>query len=211
MLPKARALARAGYRAVLVDLRGEGRSTGKFRTYGVQEARDLSQVIDALEREGMIAGPVGVLGISYGATTAIHLAALDPRVRAVVAVEPFGMLRPEISRFTKVMLPGVGWLISDKQYQRALDRAGEVAGFDPDRSDAVDAIRQTDAPVLLLHGTDDLIVPYWNSVLLQEADPENSVRIPVEGGGHFSLWADFDGSVAACARMWFDHWLAPAE
>ncbi len=56
MLPAARALADAGYRAVLVDLRGHGRSTGKYMTFGLQEAKDLSQVIDALERRGLLAG-----------------------------------------------------------------------------------------------------------------------------------------------------------
>jgi pimeloyl-ACP methyl ester carboxylesterase len=48
MLPAAKELAEAGYRAVLVDLRGHGRSTGKYTTFGVQAAKDLSQVIDAL-------------------------------------------------------------------------------------------------------------------------------------------------------------------
>ena len=99
MLPKADALARAGYRAVLVDLRGQGRSTGRYLTFGIQEARDLSQVIDALERHALGSGPIGVCGISYGATTAIHLAARDPRVQAVVAIQPFGMLRPEVPYF----------------------------------------------------------------------------------------------------------------
>ena len=57
-------------------------------TFGLQEAKDLSQVVDALGQRGLLAGNLGVYGISYGATTAIHLAAADRRVRAVVAVEP---------------------------------------------------------------------------------------------------------------------------
>ncbi|MBN1395160.1 MAG: alpha/beta fold hydrolase [Pirellulales bacterium] len=208
MYPQAMELAKAGYRSVLVDLRGEGRSTGKFRTFGVHEARDISQVIDALDGKGLISGPVGVMGLSYGATTSIHLAAIDPRVRAVVAVEPFGLLRPEIPHFSRTMLPGIGWLIPDSLYQKSLDEAGKTAGFDPDNSDAAAAIGRTDAPVLLLHGTSDMIVPYWNSVVLSQAASENSVRIPIEGGGHLSLWADFDGTVSGCARVWFDHWLS---
>lgn len=211
MYHHARSLAKAGYRIVLPDLRGEGRSTGDFRTYGVLEGRDLSQVIDALERKRLVAGPIGVLGLSYGATTSIHLAACDPRVQAVVAVEPFGMVRPEIPHFSRVMLPGVGWLIPESKYHEALDQAGRIAGFDPDESDATDAIRLTNAPVLLIHGTNDLIVPYWNSVALSEAAPENSMRLPIKGGGHLSLWADLDGSVSAGTLLWFDHWLAQIE
>ncbi len=146
MLPAARALADSGYRAVLVDLRGRGRSTGKYMTFGLQEAKDLSQVIDALERRGLLAGNLGVYGISYGATTSIHLAAVDRRVRAVVAVEPFSTAREEVPHFARVMAPGIGLLISDKTYQQSLDEAGRIAHYDPDEADAVKAIQRTSAP-----------------------------------------------------------------
>jgi pimeloyl-ACP methyl ester carboxylesterase len=207
MLPQARALAYTGYRAVLVDLRGHGRSTGKYLTYGVGEARDISQVIDALDKQQLIAGQIGVLGLSYGATTAIHLAACDPRVQAVVAVEPFGMVRPEIRRFSYMIAPEVSCFLSDAHFLRIVDRAGAMAGFDPDRSDAVDAIARTSAPVLLLHGTDDWITPDWNSVVLQEAAPDYAELIPIPGGGHVSLWFDLDGSVSAHTIEWFNRWL----
>jgi pimeloyl-ACP methyl ester carboxylesterase len=208
MLPQARALSRAGYRAVLVDLRGHGRSTGKYLTYGVREAQDVSQVIDALERQQLIDGEIGVWGISYGATTAIHLAACDSRVRAVVAVEPFGMVRPEMRHFGDLMMPEVACFVSDAQFQRIVDQAAAKAGFDPDGADAVDAIARTSAPVLLVHGTDDRVVPYWNSVALQQAAPDHSERIPIPGGGHTSLWFDCGGRVSSNAIAWFDRWLA---
>jgi pimeloyl-ACP methyl ester carboxylesterase len=207
MLPQALALSRAGYRAVLVDLRGHGRSTGKFLTYGVQEAQDLSQVIDALEERQLLAGELGVWGISYGATTAIHLAACDSRVHAVVAVEPFGMVRQEIRHFGYLMMPEVAVFVSDPQYHDLVDRAAVKAGFDPDSSDAVDAIGRTSAPVLLIHGTNDWVVPYWNSVALQQAASDQTERIAIAGGGHTSLWFDCDGRVSCSALLWFDRCL----
>ncbi len=82
MLGWGRGLAQAGYRAVLVDARGHGRSSGDFLTYGVVESRDLSQVLDALEAQGLAAGRVGVMGVSYGASTAIEWAGAEPRVAA---------------------------------------------------------------------------------------------------------------------------------
>lgn len=89
MLGVARDLAASGFRTVPVDLRAHGRSSGQWLTFGVVEARDLSQVLDALETQGLLAGPVGVFGPSYGGAVAIQLAGADPRVRAVVAVCPF--------------------------------------------------------------------------------------------------------------------------
>ena len=43
MIGTARALSERGYRAVLVDLRGHGRSTGEWLTFGPLEGRDLQR------------------------------------------------------------------------------------------------------------------------------------------------------------------------
>src|SRR5262249_32009212 len=72
MLGWGRGLAEGGYRAVLVDGRGHGRSSGDFLTYGVVEARDLSRVLDTLGAQGLVAGRVGAMGVSYGGATAIE-------------------------------------------------------------------------------------------------------------------------------------------
>ena len=208
MYPAARDLSKAGFRVVLVDLRGQGRSTGEYLTYGVREAQDLVQVLDKFERHGQVAGKVGVYGLSYGATTSIHWAAIDPRIEAVVAVEPFAMLRPEVPHFARTMLPAVGWCIPDSCYQKAITQAGAIAGFDPDRADAADAIAKTSAPVLLFHGTDDWVVPYWNSVVLQQASPDHVRRVSIAGGGHVSLWWDGDSSISKASVAWFHRFLA---
>jgi len=207
MLPVAEGLARAGYRAVLPDLRGHGRSTGKYMTFGVQEAKDLSQVIDALERRNLLAGNLGVFGISYGATTSIHLAAGDRRVRAVVAVEPFATAREEVPHFARVMVPGIGLLISDETYQQSLDEAGRIAHYDPDEADAVKAIQQTSAPVLIIHGTNDWVVPHQQSERLHAAALDHSELVSVPYLGHVALWVDPGGHVAKRARDWFDRWM----
>jgi pimeloyl-ACP methyl ester carboxylesterase len=207
LLPAAGKLADAGYRAVLVDLRGRGRSTGKYMTFGVQEAKDLSQVIDALAQRGLLAGNLGVYGISYGATTSIHLAAVDRRVRAVVAVEPFSTAREEVPHFGRVMVPGIGWLISDKVYQESLDEAGRIAHYDPDEADAVKAIQRTSAPVLLIHGKNDLVVPHQQSERLHAAARDHSQLVLVPYLGHVGLWVDPGGQVAKQARDWFDRWI----
>ncbi len=199
MLHTAHRLAQAGYRAVLVDLRGHGRSTGDYLTYGTQEARDLSQVIDDLQARRLVQGPLGVYGVSYGATTSIHLAAIDWRVSAVVAVEPFSMVRPELAH--------VAPMIPQQTFEQALSDAGCEAGFNPNFSDAAHAIGRTSAPVLLMHGTDDWIVPCWNSVLLHQQAAAHSELVTFPLRGHQSLWLDYDGELARRAVEWFDRWL----
>lgn len=208
MLPAATALAKAGYRAVLVDLRGCGRSTGQFLTYGVQESVDISQVIDELQRRGLLAGRIGLYGISYGATTSILTAGRDPRVQAVVAVEPFSTARDEIPHFARVLAPGVGWMIPEETYQRSLDEAGQMAQFNPDASNAIQAIQQTKAPVLIIHGKNDWLVPHWHGQRLQAAAPDHSQLISIPLLGHVALWFDPGGQVAQHSRVWFDRWLS---
>lgn len=207
MIRQAKELAKAGYRAVLVDLRGHGRSTGDFLTFGLQEAKDLSQVIDTLERRGLVAGRIGVYGVSYGATTSIHLAGGDPRVQAVVAVAPFSTMRDEVPQYGRTMVPG-GSMISDQTYQEAIDEAGRRAGFDPDRASAVEAIRQTSAQVLLMHGTNDWVVPQYHSIRLHEAARDHSQLVSVPWHGHAVIWFDPTGEVAVRTRAWFDRWLS---
>ena len=50
---------------------------------------DLAQCLDALEQRGICKGPVGALGISYGAVLALQWAAVDPRVQSVIAISPY--------------------------------------------------------------------------------------------------------------------------
>lgn len=92
MAPWGFLLAEQGWRCVLVNLRGHGRSTGGRISYGPVEARDLAQVLDTLERRGLATGPFGVMGVSYGAGLALRWAGQDPRLEAVVAVTPYAEL-----------------------------------------------------------------------------------------------------------------------
>ncbi|MBN1912143.1 MAG: alpha/beta fold hydrolase [Pirellulales bacterium] len=207
MLPAARSLSEAGYRVALVDLRGHGRSSGEHLTFGVREAKDLSQVLDVLQERRLLAGQVGVYGISYGATTSIHLAGYDSRIKAVVAVAPFSTMRDEVPHFGRVMVPGLGWVIPDPIYQKAIDEAGQIAEFDPDRADATEAIRRTSAQVLLVHGTNDWVVPHRNSQRLHDAAPDHSQLISVPAYGHIIIWVDPTCEVARYSRDWFDRWL----
>src|SRR5207237_2274314 len=92
MAPWALRLAQEGWRCVLVDLRGHGKSTGRRIYFGVQEARDLSQLLDRLVRDGEMATPVAAMGESYGAALALRWKAAEPRVGSVVAIAPYAIL-----------------------------------------------------------------------------------------------------------------------
>jgi pimeloyl-ACP methyl ester carboxylesterase len=176
-------LAAAGLRAVLVDLRGHGRSTGDWLSYGIVESRDLMQTLDAVEARGLRVGLVGVMGISYGGAIAIEWAGRDPRVRAVVAIAPFASLRSVVPGYAPVPLP-------PSFVSGAIDIAGREGGFDPDAASPVLAIARSNAPVLLIHGQDDHRIPAWHSQLILAARRDNTELLLVAGAGHRSIADD---------------------
>jgi pimeloyl-ACP methyl ester carboxylesterase len=209
MLPLGSALARAGYRAVLVDLRGHGRSTGDFLTYGVVESHDVSEVLDALSLREKL-GPVGVHGFSYGAATAIELAADDPRVSAVVSVAAFASLRHVVRDYVRWQVPSLSPVVSEAWLDFGIDLGARVAAFDPDRAAPARAVAHTHAALLLMHGTGDTQVPASNARAICEASLGRAELRLLEGRTHASILADADGSVQRASISWFDRHLKSA-
>lgn len=207
MLRTAGRFLEAGYRAVLVDLRGHGRSSGDWMAYGAFEAEDLRQVLDFLEARGEIAGPVAAYGISYGGAVALQWAAKDPRVRAVVSVASFSSLRSVVPRYVRMWMPPVGWFMSEEAIQGAIDGAGARGGFDPGLADPAAAIARTGAHVLIIHGQSDFLVPPRHACALKEASGGRSELLLVGGLGHNAAYQDRRGDIARESLRWFDRWL----
>ena len=203
----ARFLAQHGYRAVLVDLRGQGGSSGAWLTFGPQEARDVRHVIDELDRRRLLVGQLGVLGASYGGATAIHLAGLDPRVACVATVSAFSTMRGVIPAFSRGLLGPLHGLVGVWGYDRIVDAAGSAGGFDPDQSDARLAIVRTEAPVLIMHSSNDRHVPPQNARDLAEAGGVGVKLLLFDGPGHFGFGMKDANAVRGAMLEWFDEHL----
>lgn len=204
--PLAPALVDAGFRVVLVDLRGHGESTGKYLTYGSLEARDVIQVLDALGARVPL-GPVGVFGYSYGGAVAVMTGALDPRVRAVVAASPFASLRSVMVDYERKYLPAPLSLVPDAWFQGAVDDAAKLAGFDPDRSTTLALAPRSQEPVLLIHGLADTQVSPNHSRALDAALGGRAELRLLPGETHESILLDRSGRVRAATTAWFGRWL----
>jgi alpha-beta hydrolase superfamily lysophospholipase len=194
-------LTREGYRAVLVDSRGHGRSTGSALTYGVEEARDLGAVLDFVAaREGPL-GPIGAMGHSYGAATAILWAGIEPRVRAVVAVSPFASLRAVVPGYLPLKLPA-------DFARRIVDAAGRIAHFDPDLASPLDAAARTSAALLVVHGKKDARIPFAQAQQIVAAAKGPSELVLVAGAHHDNVAGATGTRLAERAAAWFRRYLA---
>lgn len=185
--PWAAVFANAGYRVVMPDLRGHGDSTGGKFTWGVQETADLSQLIDTLDERGLLSGKLAVFGHSTGAAVAIAAAAHDERVACVIAASPWASMRGAIEGFRDWKLPWLSPLLNDGVLDVVARRAGKVGGFKPQEASAVRWIRDTDKPVLLMHGGSDPLLPVWHSRAIYRARPENTQLVVYPRDDHWSL------------------------
>ena len=203
----AKALQAAGYRAVLIDLRGHGRSTGDWITFGAVESHDLKQVLDSLDSIGLVSGKVGVVSISYGAAVAIQWAAIDPRVKAIIAIEPFTSMR-EVARDGAGFVLGPGrFLFSPDDIQQAVNEAGQLASFNPDDVSPLEAITQTQAQILLIHSRSDQFIPWEHSQRLHDAARDHSKLVLVNGNSHFDIWLKSLELIRKASLRWFGTWL----
>ena len=165
---------RYGLAAVAYDARGHGRSQGAF---GPTAFGDVLAMCDLVREH---APEVALRGSSMGGFCAIHAAALDPAVAAVVAICPAaedilirglrsGHIQPDAFDMDR-MEP---WLTS-------LDLYGAAAALGPG----------TD--LLLLHARGDELVPYTVSEELHRVASEPKRLLLLPGGHHRSLQHDLE-------------------
>jgi pimeloyl-ACP methyl ester carboxylesterase len=204
MLPAAMAFADAGFRSVLVDLRGHGRSGGRHLTYGLAESRDVSELLDALEAQGTVLGPVGVHGYSYGGATAIHLAARDPRVVAAVSIAAFSSVRVAARDYLRRYAPALEPIVPELWLNDAVDQGGRLADFDPDAAAPARAVANARSKILVVHGTDDDQIPAAHADALERVAPGRVKKLLLRGHDHASVLDDPRGVVTRAACEWFE-------
>jgi len=189
LAPWAVTLAQAGYRCVLVDLRGHGESTGGWIGYGAFEAMDLKLLLDRMAEAGLVEGKVGVLGVSLGASAALLWAGQDGRVATVVALEPFADPRAAIASLLRNFPPFRRklWWAPDATIRAAIREAPVAAGFRWGQIDIPGAVPGSGRPVLFLHGAKDTLVPPADSEALRAVAAPGSRLVLLPEADHITL------------------------
>jgi abhydrolase domain-containing protein 17 len=162
------ALHDAGFAVLAYDYRGYGLSDGGAPGERATYA-DIEAVYDYATRE--LAIPPHALiahGRSVGTGPSVHLAASRP----------------------------VGGLILESGFTSAFRVLTVVPIFPFDRFSNLRRLRDVDAPVLVMHGTRDEVIPYRMGRQLFEAAREPKRNLWVDGAGHN------DFAAVAGARYW---------
>jgi pimeloyl-ACP methyl ester carboxylesterase len=183
MMAWALHLAQSGYRVVLVDLRGHGKSTGAEVAFGKYEVNDLRQVLDQLIARGECDADIGVVGFSYGATLALHWAAQDARIRTVIGLAPYNQPAQTFARLASALkVP-----ITQRAAQKAAVLAAERLQLNWADWAGETAMRQLRVPTLLIGGGNDTVCPPEDLQRLREV-AGGPVKIQmIDPADHFSL------------------------
>jgi pimeloyl-ACP methyl ester carboxylesterase len=180
MAPWALRLAQEGWRCVLVDLRGHGRSTGRQIYFGLQEAHDLSQLLDELARRGQLKEPVAAVGESYGAAMALRWEMADPRIRAVVAIAPYAGLSNAVMNIRNQY---AHWL-PKFLINAGLKKLPSVLGVEADELDTTTVLARHPVTALFVTDVGDKIAPVTDVEHLRALAAGDSELIVVPGATH---------------------------
>jgi fermentation-respiration switch protein FrsA (DUF1100 family) len=157
--------AREGYGVLMAEYRGYGGNPGAPTQTGLFD--DARAGLDFLQHQGIAAHRLVLYGESLGTGVAVHMAATQP----------------------------VGGLILESPYTSVAAVAQYHYPFVPaalmiwDRFDSLSSIGEVRAPILILHGGRDAVIPDRFSRALFDAAPESKEIWVAPAAGHEDLAA----------------------
>jgi len=177
MMQLGGAFARAGFRAVLFDMPGHGRSSGRE-----------SSLVEFLRATRVVANALGapelVVGHSFGGAAAIlGITEIALPVRGAVLISPAPGPAYYVDRFTRAV--GLPRERTEGMVHRLVQRVGRTI----ESLDAVAAARCADVPALIMHDPNDREVPWRFASAIADALPSSRL-VPAPALGHRRILQD---------------------
>ncbi len=157
ILPRLRKLQQGGFSVLAYDYRGYGTSEGIPSEAGAY--KDIEAAYAYLRDQGIPPERILLYGRSVGGGPSVYLAAQKP----------------------------VGGLILESTFVTAFRVLTRIPLLPFDRFDNLSRIAQINCPLLILHGTQDRLIPFWHAEALYQAARDPKRLIPIEGADHNDL------------------------
>ena len=172
----AEGLAKAGITALRFSFSGNGASAGKFTQSTVsKEVEDLGAVINAVQDKSIC-----YVGHSMGGAVGVLRAAKDPRIKGLISLAGMVHTKAFADREFGMVKPGEGFMWDDtncplsQEYMDDMARIGSV----------LDEAPKIKVPWLLLHGTEDDVVPIQESCEIFARANEPKQFVELRGANH---------------------------
>ncbi len=151
-----------GWDVIMIDYRGFGKSTGRWRLKGMH--LDVQKVYDEIKKK-VDEKYIIVYGRSLGTGFATKLASMN-NPRLLILVCPYYSILKNIQRYiplkslsfvVKFQMPSYKWL------------------------------KYVKCPIKIIHGTNDKVIPFNTSIKLSKIKPKSTRLYPVIDGGHKNI------------------------
>lgn len=183
-LAKAEEMANQGYAAMLVDLRGHGNSEGDYMTFGYNEVDDVKRFTKAAKLKEPYS-KLGIWGQSLGGSIALQMLAADTLIDFGIVESTYSTFDDVVYAYSKrIFKINLGWF---NDY--VIWRAQSVASFDKSKVHPIDACKNINQAVLLVHGSqDDRISIDYAEANFAAIKSNNKEFITVKGANHINVW-----------------------
>ena len=176
--PLLLSLYHAGFQIVAFDFRGHGNSAGHTITYGLQERWDVLGAYDfCLQHPEIDRQRLFALGASMGGAALLQALPEMPEIRAAVIDSAFASLDRMAAHQLRFFPP----VVRAPMVQLVRWFAWIETGADLQRLSPVDRLREISIPLLIIHGSEDTVVPVEHAHLLRAATT-GSVQLRIEPG-----------------------------
>ena len=177
LIALAEALSVAGFPVLRFSYSGNGDSQGRFVDSTVtKETADLGSVIDALK-----GWTVAYVGHSMGGAVGVLRASVDPRIAYLVSLAGMVHTRAFSQREFGTVIPDQGCMWDEPTCPLSSAYMNDLAQIDT----LVGLASQIRVPWLLIHGTEDDVVPITDSrEIAARADSSRTQLLEIAGAGH---------------------------
>lgn len=170
-----------GHSALIVHQRANGKSDGHVITFGVNESRDCCSWVNYVVGRWPDARII-LAGVSMGAGTVVMATARELPKNVIAVLADCGYTSPK--DIIKKVISVDMHLPADLAYPFVRLGARLFGHFDIDELSPIDAARNTQIPILFIHGDADDFVPCEMSVRCHEVNPERTRLHIIPGAGH---------------------------
>ena len=186
MLEQAEFLAENGWSVLLFDFRNHGSSGKAHTTYGWMERRDVAAAARYLSNAIGAEKLIVACGISLGAASSIMAAAIEPKIKAVIAEAPYDSISNTFVLHGRLMFGRIAgpavWMVAEL--------LAFIAGFSTSDVSALDAAAECrNKPILFVVGKNDVRTP--PEVVSSIASAHGGLqRLWIANGEHATVWRD---------------------